>query len=113
MTHALLVFLGVFLADCFWIWYTRSAARGEVLKTGFAAVGITLLSALVVLEYTHDRAMLVRLVAHGADVSRARAHAAPTRRRASGRFSGGHFAAGLASGLAASFNMPGENHLIT
>lgn len=55
----LLVFLGVFAADVAWVIYARSAARGEVLKTGFAAVAITLLSALVVLEYTHDHAMLL------------------------------------------------------
>lgn len=59
MLHALLVFLGVAVVDIFWVAYSRGAARGEVLKTGFAAVGITLLSALVVLEYTHDKWMLV------------------------------------------------------
>ena len=57
--HALLVFLGVFAADVAWILYTRWGAQGRVLPTGFAAVSITLLSALVVLEYTHDRNMLI------------------------------------------------------
>lgn len=56
---AALVFLGVFVADLFWAWYVRGASQGHPWKASFSAVGITLCSGFVTLEYVQDRWMLI------------------------------------------------------
>lgn len=57
--HSLLVFLGVAVSDWFWAAYIKHTAGVNPMKASLAAVGITLCSALVVLEYTQDRRMLL------------------------------------------------------
>lgn len=56
--NALLVCIGMAIADFFWTVWARKSTSGDKHGAGFSSVGIVLVNSYVVYEYVHDRRLI-------------------------------------------------------
>lgn len=56
--NAVLVCIGMALADFCWTVWARKTTSGDKMGAGVASVGIVLVNSYVVYEYVHDRRLI-------------------------------------------------------